>query len=466
MREVWAIASKDMRLLLRDRMGFFFAFFFPLIIAVFFGMIFSGGGKNPRIGVAVVDLDDSSSSRALVLQLQSDSQLAVEPLSEREMALRRVRSGKTTAAIIVPEGFGSEQEGMFFSSGAEVELAVDPSRNAERGMLEGLLLKHGFLSLQAAFRDTETAKNRLRVSRERLIKDNSIGPLRRLAIAKLLGDLERFVEAVPDEVVSPVTPSQTIGPANPVERSGQKSPQQADASSLPAPSPEAWSPMQIRMVDVTERSALGDAQVHPPEPPSSFAVTFPQGIIWGVMGCALGFSISMVSERTRGTLIRLRVAPIAPWQILLGKALACFLTTLAVASFLVIIGTIAFGVRPTSWAILGVAIVCTGVCFVGVMMLLAVLSPSERSSSGLGWGVLLLLSMIGGGMLPLVFMPEWMRALSVVSPIRWAILAIEGGIWRDSDWSDLVLPCGILLGVGICGVLAGSRLLKRQTGND
>jgi len=40
MRETIAIALKDLRLLLRDKAGFFFVFFFPLLIAIFFGTVF------------------------------------------------------------------------------------------------------------------------------------------------------------------------------------------------------------------------------------------------------------------------------------------------------------------------------------------------------------------------------------------------------------------------------------------
>ncbi|MBX3385152.1 MAG: ABC transporter permease [Phycisphaeraceae bacterium] len=452
MDAVWAIASKDMRLLLRDRMGFFFAFFFPLIVAVFFGVIFSGGGgRTARIDVVVADLDGTDDSRALVQQLADDPQLAVEVVADREPAVARVRAGKSTAVIVIPEGFGGKQSGLFFSMGAEVELGVDPARFAERGMLEGLLIKHGFMRMQQSFRRPALAREELKLSRDRLQRTEGIGPVQRLALNRLFDDIEAFLAVLPEQVELDPPDDGPEGPQAASEDRGH-----ADLQSGIA----AWQPMRIRSIDATQRQSA-DGQ-YGPRPPSSFAITFPQGIIWGVMGCALGFSIAMVGERTHGTLLRLRVAPITPWQILAGKSLACFLTTLAVAVFLIAIGAAVFDVRPTSWPILAVAVVCTGLCFVGIMMLLAVLSPSERSGNGLGWGVLLMLSMIGGGMLPLFFMPGWMRTLSVISPIRWSILAIEGGLWRNSNWGELVLPCAILLAIGAAGLLAGAHLLRRQ----
>ena len=58
MREIVAMAVKDLRLLFRDRAGFFFTLFFPLIVAVMFGTIFGGGGgSRSAMSILVVDED-------------------------------------------------------------------------------------------------------------------------------------------------------------------------------------------------------------------------------------------------------------------------------------------------------------------------------------------------------------------------------------------------------------------------
>ena len=46
-------------------------------------------------------------------------------------------------------------------------------------------------------------------------------------------------------------------------------------------------------------------------PQNAYEISFPQGCIWGIMGCAAAFGITLVVERTRGTLVRLRMAPIS-----------------------------------------------------------------------------------------------------------------------------------------------------------
>ncbi|TWT41105.1 hypothetical protein RAS1_37970 [Phycisphaerae bacterium RAS1] len=93
-------------------------------------------------------------------------------------------------------------------------------------------------------------------------------------------------------------------------------------------------------------------------------------------------------------------------------------------------------------------------------MLLATLGTTEQSAGGIAWAVLTMLAMIGGGMVPTFVMPPWMKSLSGVSPISWAILAFEGGIWRDFTPMMMVQPCAILLAVGAGCFVLGMRLMK------
>ena len=86
-----------------------------------------------------------------------------------------------------------------------------------------------------------------------------------------------------------------------------------------------WQPLKI-VTPPSRASAAG--------PRNAFDITFPQGVIWGLIGCAMTFGISLVSERTHGTFVRLRMAPLSRAQILGGKALACFVAIVVVQTLL------------------------------------------------------------------------------------------------------------------------------------
>jgi ABC-2 type transport system permease protein len=112
---------------------------------------------------------------------------------------------------------------------------------------------------------------------------------------------------------------------------------------------------------------------------------------------------------------------------------------------------------------LAVAGVCTAICFSGVMMIVSNLGKSEQSVSGVGWGINLMMAMLGGCMIPVMFMPAFIQQASVISPVRWAILAIEGSVWRSFSWGEMLPACAVLIGIGAFGFAAGIWLLSRAS---
>jgi ABC-2 type transport system permease protein len=215
---------------------------------------------------------------------------------------------------------------------------------------------------------------------------------------------------------------------------------------------KGWQPLELVRQDVTRASS---------GPRNGFEITFVQGMLWGIIGCMMSFAVSLVAERTHGTFVRLRMAPVSAAQLLGGKALACFVTLLLMQSLLLIVGMLFFGLRVTSPLLLAAAMLSASTAFVGVMMLIASLGRTEEAASGAGWAIMMPMAMLGGAMIPLIAMPAWMIGVSHASPIKWAVLALEGAIWRGFTPADMVLPCGILLTVGIISFAAGSRALQR-----
>jgi ABC-2 type transport system permease protein len=59
-------------------------------------------------------------------------------------------------------------------------------------------------------------------------------------------------------------------------------------------------------------------------------------------------------------------------------------------------------------------------------------------------------------------MPGWLLTISHFSPVKWSILAIEGGIWRGFTFSEMLLPVGMLLGIGVVCYSLGVVILSRS----
>ena len=157
----------------------------------------------------------------------------------------------------------------------------------------------------------------------------------------------------------------------------------------------------------------------------------------------------------------LATGPIHQRHILAGKGVACFVTCGFVIVMLFAGGRLIFKVPIHSLALFGVAVTCTAVCFVGLMMLISTLGKTEESVTGAGMAIIMLMAMFGGAMLPLFIMPAWMQRISDFSPVKWGIFAMEGTIWRTFSAVEMLMPCGILLALGTAFFGLGVLMLRR-----
>ncbi len=163
-----------------------------------------------------------------------------------------------------------------------------------------------------------------------------------------------------------------------------------------------------------------------------------------------------------GTMLRLRIAPLGGASLLAGKALACFLTAIGVMVMMTVLGLM-LGMRPASYGKLVVAGLCIAAAFTGIMMVVSLLGRTEQGVSGAGWAANLIMAMLGGCMVPVMFMPQWVQSASVVSPVRWAILAIEGAVWREFSWPEMALPLLVLLVTGgVCFAIGTFMFRTKQ----
>ncbi len=429
MQAIFTLAMKDLRLLLRDKPGLFWVLVFPLLMALFFGSIFGGEGGGARsLKIAVVSEDASPLAKQFYEQLAKSAALRVSSMP-KDSAQILVKRGQLVAWV----EFKSAAEGVFglFSDeSGGIEVGIDPARKAEAGYLNGLINQAYFALLQTTMSDRAGLQNELHRSLAALDTAWGVDENERRTYRQFLGSLEAF-----------------MGNMDSVNRleSGQGSTRKSAGMTGP----------EIKFTDVADERV---------GPRSSFEITFPQSIQWGLIGTAAAFGLSIVIERTRGTFLRLRLAPISRAHILAGKGLACFIASVVVGIVLMLIGVLIFKVQVASPLGLAAALLSSGVCFVGLMMLMSVIGKTEASVAGAGWGIFLVFSMIGGGMVPLMMMPPWMVTISHFSPIKWSILATEGAIWRGFGISEMLMPLAILCGIGIVGYVAGVSILKRADG--
>lgn len=426
MNRILVLGAKELLVTVRNKMALFWIFIFPTLFAVFFGVVMSGNaGKQSPLLIAFVDEAHTTGSAALKKSLsESDAVRLIESdekgILTADRAKDRVRQGQAVAFLVVPNGYG-ESINPFWMGGKPVELGVDPSRKAEAGMLEGVLMQAIFSDMGSAFSDPKKSLEFARQSIDSIDAADGLPAEQRELLKSFLQSLVQFAEGA-DFTTRNASPFSTDD--------------------------------RVKKVDV-----LPDQSG---KPRSAFEMTFPSSVTWGMYGCILTFAISIVSERTIGTLVRLRMSPLTNLELVAGKGIACFTASVSVAVLLILLARIAFGIRIDNLFYLALAIGSAAFSYTGIMMALASFGKTEKDVAGAAAGIFMPLSMIGGAMIPRMFMPAWMQSLSVISPIRWNIESIEGAIWRGYSLAEMALPCGVLCLVGIVGFAIGTVSLSRM----
>jgi len=418
MSKIVFLAIKDLRVLISDKGNIFWVFGFPVIFALFFGAIYSGMGNQPSgMKVAVVDEDNSDYSGSYIAKLESYEALSVIRL-ERDEAISRIKTGKISVAVFLKEGFGENLGAMFGGGENKLEIAADPSRKMESGYLQGLLAKAQFEALSDRFSDIESFRGQINIWRNDIA---GVLDLEQNALySKFFDSLENLIKDVNDEGF-------TTGFGDGI--------------------------MNVAQVDIERERKW---------PVTSFQITFPQAMIWGILGCAASFAVSIVKERTDGTFARLRIGPIGRAHILAGKGFACFSTCVFIMCVQYVAAKLIFRMPIGNLPFLVLAAFCTILCFVGLMMFVCTIGRTEQSAGGAAWALMMIMAMLGGGMVPLIFMPSWLRPFSHFSPVKWGIFALEGGIWRELSFVQIMNPCLVLLAIGLSFFLLGVVMLRRQ----
>jgi ABC-2 type transport system permease protein len=435
LRPILAIAVKDLRHLARDKTAAFFVLIFPLIIALLFGAMFSGGGGGGSDGleIAIFNEDTGEASKKFAQALDDDSAIKVFMVPSMAEGEKGVRLGNYVACLHFKPGFDPQQ---IFGAGVVIEGVVSPKRTAEAGLLEGKLNQLVFAQMSSIFNDPVASRKMMDNARKSVDSAEMSLPVK-LALKTMFG----AVDGVSDEVEKNNAKVKAEGSA------GAAAGDQAGGV--------AWQPVKVNLEKLTINAKR--------TPPSSFAMSFPQGVVWGLMGVVTGFAAGFAAERTRGTLLRLNVSPAPAWVVLAGKALACFLSCLIVQALMLGMAAIpffkvTFGDPPL------IALVCvvTSFSLSGLAMFIAGLSRSEEAAGGLARGVLILLAMIGGGSIPLFFMPPFIRTMSNVSPFKWITQALDGAMWGGFSFAELMLPLGVLVVVGVVGFGVGAWAIGKR----
>ena len=93
--------------------------------------------------------------------------------------------------------------------------------------------------------------------------------------------------------------------------------------------------------------------------------------------------------------------------------------------------------------------VSSAVLAAGLGLLLVTGCQTRAQAQVLPTVVILIMSAVGGSMVPRFFMPHWLQQIGWATPNTWALEAYSGVFWRSEPALQLVPICFSLFGIGI-----------------
>lgn len=164
------------------------------------------------------------------------------------------------------------------------------------------------------------------------------------------------------------------------------------------------------------------------------------GLVQAVAGTAVmmllfsvvGIGAGILDEKQEGTLKRLLYTPMNPIKILFGKMISANVISIFQLVVMFLFASLVFGLDIYSHLSgLIITIVATAFACSAFGVFLASFAKSRQQVQGLSTLIILVMSAIGGSMMPIFFMPAFMQKIAVISVNFWSIQSFYDIFWRN-----------------------------------
>ena len=402
------IARTSLRVYLVDRGNLFSLLVLPVILTLFLGGVFSGGGPE-RIQVDILDEDNSAQSAELIADLRAlnpalricpqdgeECGLSTDQVLDEQASIERVRNRDSRALLVIPQGYGT---------------ALDAFQTVELPYYSGASEMSG----DAVAQSVEAVLQRI----------NGSTVAARVGVG-LLDALDVQAEGVVAGAF-----------ANTVYQQAQ----------------DAWAnpPATVSYSETTasERSMGGFNQSVP-----GMATFF---VVFSVLGAGM---YGLLKERTHGTLPRLAAMPIRRAEIIGGKILTYFIIGMLQFAIVFVVGLFVGVDFGGDLLALLLVIVAYTLCITALSFALAPRMRSEGQVSALTTMLGMVMAALGGAWWPLDIAPPFMRVIGHLTPVAWAMDAFRQLFFFSGGLMDVLPSLAVLLLAAVVLFVVGIRAFK------
>jgi ABC-2 type transport system permease protein len=380
----------------------------PVVFTIIFGIVFGSSEEQtlPQVSVLAVDKDKSFLSQFFLTALNQGElkKLVSLKVVEEEEGRRLLDKGKASALLIIPENF---TEDVWNNRSAEILLLKNPAEQFLPQIAEEIVDTASLLfsSLFSVF------NNEVSLIRDVIEK----GEFSDRDVSTLSVQVKNRLEGVGKFVFPPV--------------------------------------ISLKQETLSEKKE---------EAGPSLTV---QGYILPAMAimfllfiCNIVFE-DMLREKEMGTLRRMSVSSLKLSEFIWSKTITSALIGMICTSVLVVLGIVLFSIQWGNLFIVFLIVLCLNIMLAGFISLIYSFIQTERQAGAVLSSVIIVMSMLGGSMMPVENFPPLIQQISKITLNYWGLKAFHKAIQRAPFQEMAPILVG-MLAAGIVFSVVGSFFLK------
>jgi len=195
------------------------------------------------------------------------------------------------------------------------------------------------------------------------------------------------------------------------------------------------------------------------------------GLIQAVAGTAIlmllfsvaGVGTSILEEKENGTINRLLYSPLKGSAILYSKMLFAFFISIIQLTAMFLFAWLVLNMdMNVNLPGLILMIIATSFAVSSLGIFLAAIAKTRQQAQNLSTIIILVMSAIGGSMIPLFIMPAILQKIALLSVNYWGIQGFYDLFWRLLPLEQILPKILVLMSIGVIMTLASILLFKKR----
>lgn len=398
---IWTLIKKDFLLKVKNPVGFLIMVSLPLLFAVLIGAVF-GPKSSENISIKVkllIEDHDNSFASQFISRAFSGGELAemfdVTPVDSGQ-GKPLMDKGKGSALIVIPKGFG---DNLFHEKTTELYLIKNPSESFAPKIVEETV----DVLAEGTDRLIRIAAEPIRMIRARI---DSESDLTSADVALISVNIYLLVKRVEDYLFPPII---------------QIHEQRTDQS-------DREDPLQRAKMYIHVLAGIS---------------------IFSILFFISSMTREFYTESESHTLHRLLTGPISLSKFLIAKLLFLWITAFMAFMSVWIAAALFFGIQIPMHQILpftAFAVVIIG-SLTGISGCVYSITKKRAHAESAFPAIIIFFGMVGGAMMPPEALPEFIKPLSLLSPVYWGSDAIKKMLLADQPITSITLHFIVLAAI-------------------